>query len=65
MASIFLHFVFAEVVHPYYFLAAGDTGAPPALLYPFLPLLTLSCIGAVQLLVCWVHSFIILMEDLP
>lgn len=54
VVSIVGHFISAELLYPYLF---ADS-------YPFLPLLSLSCIGAVQLLVCWVHSFIVLMDEL-
>ena len=49
-------------------LGSRDTCPAPGLgeetlSFPFLPLLTLSCMGAVQLLVCWGHSFALLQME--
>lgn len=60
MIMIMIHYIFAEIIHPLYFIKRINN--EKILIYPFLPLLSLSCIGAIQLLISWYHIFIIIWD---
>ncbi len=56
---IIIHYFFAEIIHPLFFINKLNN----EIMYPFLPLLSLSCIGAIQLLVIWYHTFILIITN--
>ena len=72
IACIVLHFLFVQIIHPIVFVreslcdkGVGSNSCPRTreILYPFLPLLLYSCMGALQLLVVWVQMFVLIWKD--